>query len=97
MCLGVPARVVDVDEQAALRAGTVDFGGVRRQVCLACVPDAVDGDWVIVHAGIAIARLDTDAAAERLALLDAATSGPTAPGGPPVPGRPPAFPPAAEA
>lgn len=94
MCLGVPARVVDVDEQAALRAGTVDFGGVRRQVCLACVPEAAAGDWVIVHAGIAIARLDTDAAAERLALLDAVTAGPTAPGGPPVPGPAPASPPA---
>ncbi len=85
MCLGVPARVVEVDEQAALRAGTVDFGGVRRQVCLACVPDAAAGDWVIVHAGIAIVRLDADGAAERLALLDSITTGPLVPGRPPDP------------
>lgn len=74
MCLGVPARIVAVTDDG-LRSGSVDFGGVRRTVCLACTPDAGCGDWVIVHAGVAIARLDEAEATERLALLDAALRG----------------------
>jgi len=48
----------------------VDFGGVRRAVCVETVPDAEVGAWVLVHAGIALQTLDEAAAAETLALLD---------------------------
>jgi hydrogenase expression/formation protein HypC len=52
-------------------AGVVEFAGVHRQVSLACVPEAKKGDYVLVHAGIAISRIDADEAAKVLATLDA--------------------------
>lgn len=59
MCLGVPGLVVE--RQAAdveLASGIVEFAGIRRRVCLAFVPEAQPGDYVIVHAGIAISTVD---------------------------------------
>jgi hydrogenase expression/formation protein HypC len=70
MCLGIPGRIQAVDDRQPLRMGTVDFGGIRKPVCLATVPDADVGDWVIVHAGIAISILDEAAAHDVLSLLD---------------------------
>ena len=65
MCLGIPGRVVEVRDDAGLRQGVVDFGGVRREVCLAYVADQVAvGDYVIVHVGFAISRVD-EAEAQR--------------------------------
>ena len=70
MCLAIPGRVVEIDQsEALLRMGQVDFGGVRRQVCLAYVPEAQVGDYVLVHIGFAISRLDQQEAEERLELL----------------------------
>ena len=69
MCLGVPGRVEDVWEADGTRMGLVDFGGVRRTVCLAYVPEIEVGDWAIVHVGFALTRLDEAAAAETLELL----------------------------
>jgi hydrogenase expression/formation protein HypC len=66
MCLGVPGRVVEcLGEVDGLDFATVEFGGLTRRVCSSCVPDAAPGDYVVVHAGIAISRIDT-AEAERL-------------------------------
>jgi hydrogenase expression/formation protein HypC len=63
MCLGVPGRVIAIGAVSDLLAeGIVEFAGIRRRVCLACVPDAVPGDYVIVHAGIAISRIDSEEA-----------------------------------
>jgi len=82
MCLGVPGRITAIDTTTALATGTVDFGGTRRQVCLAYVPDAGVGDYVIVHVGFAIAVVAEDEAArtwallEELALLDELDAGP---------------------
>jgi hydrogenase expression/formation protein HypC len=65
MCLGVPGRVVRWLDRAELTAAAeIDFGGVRKPCHMACVPDAAEGDYVLVHAGIAIAILDP--AAEEL-------------------------------
>jgi len=69
MCLGVPARIVETQAGGLLRMGKVDFGGVSREVCLAYVPEAGVGDYVIVHAGFAISRLDEVEAQETLDLL----------------------------
>jgi len=52
-----------------MRMGRVDFGGITRQVCLAYVPEAQVGDWVIVHVGFAISRLEEEEALETLQLL----------------------------
>jgi hydrogenase expression/formation protein HypC len=59
MCLGIPGRITSIRDDSGLATGTVDFGGVRRDVCLAYVADEVrEGDYVIVHVGFAISRVD---------------------------------------
>lgn len=59
MCLAIPGRITSVRDDAGLTMGEVDFGGVRRDVCLQYVADEVSvGDYVIVHVGFAIATLD---------------------------------------
>ena len=63
MCLGIPGRILDIRDDAGLPMGTVDFGGVRREVCLAYVADEVGvGDYVIVHVGFAISKVDEEEA-----------------------------------
>jgi len=69
MCLGIPGRIVEVDDNPLMRMGKVDFGGVTREVCLAYVPEAQVGDYVIVHVGFAISRIDEEEAEETLRLL----------------------------
>jgi hydrogenase expression/formation protein HypC len=70
MCLAVPGKVVAwVERQPPFSTATVEFGGVQRQVSMACVPDADAGDYVLVHAGIAISRVDAAEAARVLATL----------------------------
>lgn len=59
MCLGIPGRVVSRRDDRGLPMGMVDFGGVRRECCLAYVADEVaEGDYVIVHVGFAISKVD---------------------------------------
>ena len=69
MCLAIPGRIVEVTEDGLMRMGRVDFGGVTREVCLAYVPEAQVGDYVIVHVGFAISQLDEDEAQETIRLL----------------------------
>ncbi|MFD5256370.1 HypC/HybG/HupF family hydrogenase formation chaperone [Streptomyces bobili] len=64
MCLGIPGRITEVHDSAGVRMGTADFGGVRREVCLAYTPTADVGTYVIVHVGFAITEVD-EAEAER--------------------------------
>lgn len=59
MCLGIPGRIIDIRDDSGLAMGTVDFGGVRREVCLAYVTGEVKPeDYVVVHVGFAISRVD---------------------------------------
>jgi hydrogenase expression/formation protein HypC len=69
VCLGVPGRVDTVWEVHGMRMATVDFGGIRKEVCLAYVPDVDVGDYTIVHVGFALTRLDEQAALETLELM----------------------------
>lgn len=69
MCLGVPGKITGLLEGGLLRMGTVDFEGVSQEVCLAYVPEAGPGDFVLVHAGFALAQLDEEEARETLATL----------------------------
>ena len=57
MCLGVPGQILDVVE-SPLRLGRVAFGPTVKEVSLACVPEAMPGAWVVVHAGLALDVLD---------------------------------------
>jgi hydrogenase expression/formation protein HypC len=69
VCLGVPGKVIEVFDDEALRMGTVDFGGVKRTVCLAYTPEAGPGSYVVVHVGFAISVVDEEEAARSYALL----------------------------
>jgi len=74
MCHGIPGRIVKIDD-ASRKLATVDVSGVRRQINIACVVDlehpAEDcvGDWVLVHVGFAMSRIDEQEAAETLRIL----------------------------
>jgi hydrogenase expression/formation protein HypC len=70
MCLGVPGKVIRWVDRDPLRASAeVEFAGIRRLCQMACVPDVEPGEYVIVHAGVAITRIDAAAAARTLAEL----------------------------
>jgi len=71
MCLAMPGRVESVRDEAGVRMGRIDFGGVVRDVCLACVPDIAVGEWALVHVGFALGRIDETAARETLRALAA--------------------------
>lgn len=63
MCLGIPGRIIEIHTDRGLPMGLVDFGGVRREACLAYVADEVKvGDYAIIHVGFAISRVDEDEA-----------------------------------
>ena len=69
MCLAIPGQVVDIYENEGLRMATVDFGGVKRAACLEYLPDAEVGNYVLVHVGFAISRLDETEAARTYQYL----------------------------
>jgi hydrogenase expression/formation protein HypC len=58
MCLAIPGQIIEVQEIGGLRAARVQFGGIVRQVCLDFVPEAHKGDYVMVHVGFAITKVD---------------------------------------
>jgi hydrogenase expression/formation protein HypC len=70
MCLGIPGEVVDVRDDGGLRIGTVRFAGITRDVCLDYVPDAVAGEYVLVHVGFAISKIDPQEAARTYRVLE---------------------------
>jgi hydrogenase expression/formation protein HypC len=70
MCLGVPGKLVELHEQDSLPMGKVEFGGILKDVCLAYTPEARLGDYVLVHVGFAISRIDETEAQEIFHLLD---------------------------
>jgi hydrogenase expression/formation protein HypC len=70
MCLAVPGKVIEVFSDRGLRMGRVDFGGTVRRACLEQLPEAGLGDWVLVHVGLALARVDADEAERTWRLLE---------------------------
>lgn len=70
MCLAIPGRIDTIEGELPLRMGMVDFGGVRRRVSLAYVPEADIGDYCLVHVGFAISCIDEGEAKRTLSLLD---------------------------
>lgn len=69
MCLAIPGKVLEADEQDGVRLGRVQFGGIIRAVRLDFVPEASVGDYVVVHVGFAISRVDAEEAARTYQLL----------------------------
>jgi hydrogenase expression/formation protein HypC len=66
MCLAVPGRIVEIREEHGTRMARLDFGGIQKTVCLAYLPEAVIGDYAIVHVGFAISRINEESALETL-------------------------------
>ncbi len=81
MCLGIPGEVVELRERHGLRFAKVRFGGISRDVCLEYVPEAVPGDFVLVHVGFAISRIDAEEAERTLRLLEELGQASEIPGG----------------
>jgi len=70
MCLAIPGKVVVIEEKEGIRTGRVQFGGITRQACLDFVPEAQEGDYVMVHVGFAISVVDQEEAERTYALLE---------------------------
>lgn len=74
MCLGIPGRIVRIDD-AVRKLATVDVGGIKRQVNIACIVSddhpvsACMGDWVLVHVGFAMSRIDEGEVAQTMKIL----------------------------
>jgi hydrogenase expression/formation protein HypC len=63
MCLGIPGEIISIeDNPLGVRMGKVSFGGIVKETCLAYTPEAQVGDYVVVHVGFAISRLDEEEA-----------------------------------
>jgi hydrogenase expression/formation protein HypC len=69
MCLAVPGKVIDIRDDRGTRMAMVDFAGIRKEICLAYLPEVVVDEYVIVHVGFAIARVDEKSALETLQMF----------------------------
>ena len=70
MCLAIPGKVLATEERNGSRFARVQFGGITREACLDFVPEASAGDFVMVHVGFAISRVDTEEAERTYRLLE---------------------------
>jgi hydrogenase expression/formation protein HypC len=70
MCLAIPGKVLEIDKTVQPIMGKVSFGGIKKEVCLELVPEVQIGEYVIVHVGFAISKMDEQEALETLKLLE---------------------------
>lgn len=70
MCLAIPGKVLEVDHSVQPVMGKVSFGGIQKRVCLEWIPDVSVGDYVIVHVGFAISKMNEEEAQETLKLIE---------------------------
>jgi hydrogenase expression/formation protein HypC len=70
MCLGIPGKVIETYREHDVLMGKVDFSGISRRVCLEHVPEVRPGEYVLVHVGFALSRLDEQEAGRVFALLE---------------------------
>lgn len=70
MCLAIPGKIVEISEKNGLRTGRVNFGGIVSQACLDYVPGVEIGDYVIVHVGFAISKVDREEAERTYQALE---------------------------
>lgn len=72
MCLGVPGKILTIEEnQLGMTMGMVSFGGIRKKICLAYLPEAKVGEYVLVHVGFALSRIDEEEAGKVFQYLEA--------------------------
>jgi hydrogenase expression/formation protein HypC len=70
MCLAVPGRVIEVQDAEGIKMGRADFGGIVKRVCLEYTSDVRVGDYVMVHVGFALSKVDQAEAARTYKLLE---------------------------
>lgn len=70
MCLAIPGKILSSVERDGVRSGRIQFGGITREACLDFVPEAAIGDYVIVHVGFAISKVDREEAERSYELLE---------------------------
>jgi hydrogenase expression/formation protein HypC len=70
MCLAVPGRILSIEDRDGTLMSVVDFGGIQKDVCLEYIPDGAVGEYVIVHVGFALQRLDEESAIRTLAEFE---------------------------
>ena len=70
MCLAIPGKIVSFHENHGVRMSKVDFGGITREACLEYLPQAQLGDYVLVHVGFAISKVDEEEAARTYKYLE---------------------------
>jgi hydrogenase expression/formation protein HypC len=70
MCLAIPGKILEAEARDGNRIAKVQFGGITRQAFLNFVPEAEVGDYVLVHVGFAVSRVDADEARRTFALLE---------------------------
>lgn len=69
MCLAIPGKLLSIDTSTHPTMGVVSFGGVEKQICLEWLPEVTVGEYVIVHVGFAISKMDENEAMETLKLI----------------------------
>ena len=69
MCLAIPGKVIEIEAESQPKMGKVSFGGIQKRICLEWVPDVKAGEYVIVHVGFAISKMDEKEAMETLKLF----------------------------
>ncbi len=70
MCLAIPGKVLEIDRTSQPMMGKVSFGGISKEVCLELVPEVQLGEYVIVHVGFAISKMDEAEALETIKILE---------------------------
>ncbi len=70
MCLAIPGRIVDLHQAHGVRMAKVEFGGISREACLEYLPEAGIGDFVMIHVGFAISKVDEEEAARSYRYLE---------------------------
>ncbi len=73
MCLGIPGKIIEIENSVGMRMAKIDFGGVIRSACIEAIPEAKVGDYTIIHAGFALNILSEEEAHETLSLLQEIT------------------------
>jgi len=69
MCLAIPGKIVELGEKSCMRMGRIDYGGITREACLEFIPDPQIGEYVMVHVGFAISKVDAEEAARTYQYL----------------------------
>jgi hydrogenase expression/formation protein HypC len=70
MCLAIPGKVIETLESDGLKVAKVSFGGMVKQVCVEYTPEVVPGDYVLVHVGFALSRIDQEQAERTYKILE---------------------------